>query len=160
MGRGCRVSVPPPLQNQNKKNLFLNTLLSKCLRYVTLPSVKITTDTGWRLEHWNFENQNKKPRKPKLNFWVDLDEWVVDHVLTLIFFLVVLWPKAGHGLLIREVSRPHNDAPQSAELLWTSDQIVATTSTWQLTKLTTNIHGPRRDSSPQFQQANGPTITP
>jgi hypothetical protein len=32
----------------------------------------------------------------------------------------------------------HNDAPQSAGLNWTSDQLVAETSTWQHT----NIHAP------------------
>jgi len=30
----------------------------------------------------------------------------------------------------------HNDAPQSVELLWTRDQLVAETSTWQHTTLT------------------------
>ena len=36
----------------------------------------------------------------------------------------------------------HNDASQSVELLWTSDQPVAETSTWQHTTLTTNIYAP------------------
>ena len=36
----------------------------------------------------------------------------------------------------------HNDAPQSVGLLWMSDQLVAETSTWQHTTLTTNIHAP------------------
>ena len=46
-----------------------------------------------------------------------------------IFFLA-LRPNAGHGLLILEVFQiTHNDAPQSVELLWTSDQLVAETST-------------------------------
>ena len=36
----------------------------------------------------------------------------------------------------------HNDAPQSVGLLWTSDQLVAETSTWQHTTLTTGIHAP------------------
>jgi hypothetical protein len=34
------------------------------------------------------------------------------------------------------------DTPQSAGLLWTSDQQVAETSTWQHTTLTTDIHAP------------------
>jgi len=38
-------------------------------------------------------------------------------------------PPVGQGLLIHEVSRSHNDAPQSVVLLWTSDQPVAETST-------------------------------
>ena len=49
---------------------------------------------------------------------------------------------AGHGLLILEVSRSHNDASQSVGFLWTSDQLVAETSTWQHTQQT-NIHAPR-----------------
>jgi len=44
------------------------------------------------------------------------------------FFPVALRPNAGHGLLIHEVSRSHNDASQSVGLLWTSDQLVAETS--------------------------------
>ena len=36
----------------------------------------------------------------------------------------------------------HNDTPQSVGLLWTSDQPVAETCTWQHTTLTTNIHAP------------------
>jgi len=38
-------------------------------------------------------------------------------------------PPVGQSLLIHEVSRSHNDAPQSVGLLWTSDQPVAETST-------------------------------
>jgi len=47
-------------------------------------------------------------------------------------------------------------APQSVGLLWTSDQLVAETSTWQNTTLTTEEHQcPRWDSNPQSQQASG-----
>jgi hypothetical protein len=46
---------------------------------------------------------------------------------------VVLRPNADHGLLI-------HDTPHSVGLLWTSDQLVAETSTWQNTTLTTDIH--------------------
>jgi hypothetical protein len=42
---------------------------------------------------------------------------------------VALRPNAGHGLLILEVSRSQNDAPRSIEPHWTSDQLVAETST-------------------------------
>jgi len=34
-----------------------------------------------------------------------------------------------YGAPILDVSRSHNDAPQSIGLLWTSDQLVAETST-------------------------------
>jgi len=41
-------------------------------------------------------------------------------------------PRVCQGLLIHEVSKhTQNDAPQSVGLLWTSDQLVAETSTWQ-----------------------------
>ena len=48
----------------------------------------------------------------------------------------------------------HNDAPQSVGILWTSDQLVAETSTWQHTK-----HS-QQDSNPQSQQASGCRPTP
>jgi hypothetical protein len=47
-----------------------------------------------------------------------------------------LWPPRPRGFLIT-----HNDAPQSVELLWTSDHLVAETSTLQHTQQT-NIHAP------------------
>ena len=51
----------------------------------------------------------------------------------------------------------HNDAPQSVGLLWTSDQIMAETSTWQHTTLATDRHPCLRwDSNSQSQQASGP----
>ena len=46
------------------------------------------------------------------------------------------WPPHSWGFYIT-----HNDTPQSVGLLWTSDQLVAETSTWQQhTTLKTNIH--------------------
>jgi len=49
----------------------------------------------------------------------------------------------GQGLLIHEVSRSHATThPQTLGLLWTSDKLVAETSTWQDANLTTNIHVP------------------
>jgi hypothetical protein len=44
------------------------------------------------------------------------------------------------GLLIHEVSRSHTTTSQSVGLLWTSNQLVAETSTRQHTTLTTNRH--------------------
>jgi len=40
-------------------------------------------------------------------------------------------PHWGHGLLIVEYSWSRSDTPHSLGLLWTSDQLVAETSTWQ-----------------------------
>jgi len=45
----------------------------------------------------------------------------------------------------------HNDAPQSVGPLWTSDQLVSETSTWQHTTLTTHKHpSPGWDSNPRW----------
>ena len=49
--------------------------------------------------------------------------------LTFFFFALALQPNAGHGLLIPKVSRSHTMTQQSVGLLWTSDQLVAETST-------------------------------
>jgi hypothetical protein len=56
-----------------------------------------------------------------------------------------------------DASRSHSvDTPHSVGLLWTSDQPVAETSTWHHTTLTTDRHPcPRRNSTPQSQQASG-----
>ena len=45
------------------------------------------------------------------------------------------WPPHSWSFLIT-----HNDASHSPGLLWTSDQLVAETSTWQHTTLTTDKH--------------------
>ena len=54
----------------------------------------------------------------------------------LTLFRVMVCPKGA--------SRPNSEAPQSVELLWTSDQPDAQTSTWQHITLTTDIHVPKR----------------
>ena len=61
------------------------------------------------------------------------------------------WPPHSWGFL----DHTHNDAPQSVGL-WTSDQLVAETSTWERTTLTTDKYPcPRWDSNPRSQQASG-----
>jgi len=48
-----------------------------------------------------------------------------------------------------------SDTPHSVALLWTNDQSVVKTSTWQRTTLTRDRHPcRRRDSNPQPQQAS------
>ena len=67
-------------------------------------------------------------------------------------------PPSGPGPLFFfiDTSRSHSDTPQSVGLLWTSDQLVAETSTWQHTIFTRERHPcHRRDSNPQSQQASG-----
>jgi len=44
-------------------------------------------------------------------------------------------PPRVRGYLIK-----HSDAPQSVGLLWTNDQTVAETSTWQHTTIATDKH--------------------
>jgi hypothetical protein len=47
-----------------------------------------------------------------------------------LFFSLALQPRAGYGLLVHEVFViTHNDASQSVGLPWTSDRLVADTST-------------------------------
>jgi hypothetical protein len=61
----------------------------------------------------------------------------------------------GLGLLIVEASPSRPDTPHSVGLLWTSDQPVAETSTWQHATLTRDGHPcPRWDSNPEAQQGS------
>ena len=61
-----------------------------------------------------------------------------------------------YGAPILDVSRSHTTTNQSVGLLWTSDQLVAETSTWQHTTLTTDKYPCHRwDSNPRSQQASG-----
>jgi hypothetical protein len=66
----------------------------------------------------------------------------------------------GLGFLY-EVPGSHSDKPHSARFLWTSDQLVAETSTWQHTTLTTDKHAlPQRVANPLSQQASVLDPTP
>jgi hypothetical protein len=52
------------------------------------------------------------------------------YLLSLLLFSLALQPSAGYGLLVkRGFLITHNEAPKSVGLLWTSDQLVAETST-------------------------------
>jgi len=55
-------------------------------------------------------------------------------------FPIALWPNTGHGLLILEVLRSHNEVSWSVGLFWLSDQIITQTSICQHTTLTTDKH--------------------
>ena len=64
--------------------------------------------------------------------------------------------QVGQRILIVEVLRSHSDTLHSVRLLWTRDQPIAETFTWQHTTFTTDKHPcPHRDSNPQSQQASG-----
>jgi len=71
------------------------------------------------------------------------------------YFFMTRQPLVGQGLLIVEASLSHSDTPYSVGLLWTRDQSDVETSTLYHTTLTRGRHPcPRRDSSPQSQQAS------
>jgi hypothetical protein len=68
---------------------------------------------------------------------------------------MVQQPIVGRGLLIIEASQSRTDTPLLAGLLWTSDQPIAETSTWQHTTLTTDRRPcPSWDSNLQSQKAS------
>jgi hypothetical protein len=97
--------------------------------------------------------RNKKKEYLKVEF--------INLKLTACLFLA--WQLPVGQDLIHEVSRSHtqNNAPQSVGILWTSDQLVAETPTWQHTTLLTDKHPcPRWDSKPQSQEANCRSPTP
>ena len=78
------------------------------------------------------------------------------YIYICMYIPMTLRPIAGHGLLILEVSRSHNDALQSVEFLWTSDQPVAETHNTR-----TDRHPYLQwDSNPQSPQASGRRPTP
>jgi hypothetical protein len=78
------------------------------------------------------------------------------YYLFIFVFAVALRPNAGHDLLILEVPRSHTTTHQSVGLLWTSDRLVAETSTRQHTTTTTDKYPCRRwDLSPRSQQTSG-----
>ena len=82
------------------------------------------------------------------------------------FFFVSFWgdpppPTVGHDILIHEVSRSHNDAAQSVRLLWTSDQLIAETSSLQHTTPTADkLPCLRWDSNLKSEEASGRRPTP
>ena len=72
-------------------------------------------------------------------------------------FFMARQPPVGQGLFVVEASRSHSDTPHSVGLLWTSDQLVAETSTRQHTTLTRDRHPcPRRNSNPQSHASERP----
>jgi len=80
-----------------------------------------------------------------------------------IFFIITQQPSVVKDLLITEDSRSHPNTPHLVGLLWTSDQLVAETSTWQHTTLTTGRHACLRRNSkpnPSNRAAADPRLRP
>ena len=68
--------------------------------------------------------------------WLMSKQWV-----PLFLSLPLAWqPNAVQGRLVLEVSRSHTKTHQSVGLIWTSDQPVTETCTWQHTTLIRHIH--------------------
>jgi len=63
---------------------------------------------------------------------------------SLYIYFFLLWrcdpTRVMASSFLKFLDHTHNDAPKSVRLLWTSDQLVAETSTWQHTTLTTDKH--------------------
>jgi hypothetical protein len=105
-----------------------------------------------------------------MKFWISrkivvfprLSESDLSVVIIIHLYSLALQPSASYGILVsRGYVITHNDAPQSVGLLWTSDQLVAETSTWKHTTLTTERHPcPWWDSNPRSQQASDCRHTP
>jgi hypothetical protein len=93
-------------------------------------------------------------------FILVVSPWVITVLLT--FFFQWLDSLLGaYAASFFEAPLSHSDTPHSVGLLWTSDQPVAETSTWQHTTLTRDRHPcPWLDSNPYSQQASGRRPTP
>jgi hypothetical protein len=117
-------------------------------------------------DKWRSHSHSSRIRNAAVYYFVSS---IVFSLISRVFYYVInlfifsgsaaqrgLWPPRSRGFLIT-----HNNAPQSVGLLWTSDQLVAETSTWQHTTHTTDKHPcPRWDSKPRSQQASGSRPTP
>jgi hypothetical protein len=117
----------------------------------------VPSNSGY--SNWVTELSKQIPARP-LPSTMSLFLWrlwsrVVEWRFNSPFFFVAQQPIGGNGFLIVKVSLSYSDTSHSVTLLWTTDQPVAETSTWQHTTLTTDRHPwPRRDSHSQSQQAN------
>ena len=131
----------------------VHTLLSHFLKIrhnIILPSTPGFPKWSLSLRFHNLNSQRSLSQRCFSHIFAKCISTVIFY---LFFVAVALRPNAGHGLLILEVFWiTHNDAPQSVGLLCTSDQLVAETSCWQHTTLTTDKHPcPRWDSNPRSQ---------
>jgi len=137
--------------------------------HATYPAYKICLDLYWRIKITESLG-NSKHLQLLFPFSVQniILSPLISHTLILSFPLCLIHqvPNTFHCLITRklwwvwassyEVPQSYSDTPHSEGLLWTSDQPVAETSTWQHTKLTRGRHPCFRwDSIPQSQQASG-----
>jgi hypothetical protein len=115
----------------------------------------------YRQTYYYFGNKGNYLLQLNVHFLMFLESFLLfaQHVSDITASIVrsTLQPSAGYGLLVfRGFMITHNDAPQSVGFLWTSDQSIAETSTWQNTTHTTDKPPcPRWDSNPWSQHASG-----
>jgi hypothetical protein len=92
-------------------------------------------------------------RRHVCNCWIINNVWCIMYLYIQDLYLyhilpvsclsvsLALQPSAGYDILVpRGFLITHNDPSQSVGLFWTSDQLVAETSTWQHTTYTTYKH--------------------
>ena len=122
-----------------QRTMYLYSFITHCLMvYVYFCTSPWHTPTHTRVWLSSYcDNIEKKKYGQTVDCVTELQRMVIAEIC---LFLARQSP-VGHGLLIHEVFYiTHNGAPQSVGLLWTSDQLVAESSTWQLTTFTTAKH--------------------
>jgi hypothetical protein len=136
--------------------------VSKVQLYVASSVKRLSRHSAKRYEpHWRYRQATVAPLRKTIRAPLTLSARPAIQAKIHFVFPTTQQPLVGHGLLIIEASRSHWDTPHSVGILWTSDQPVAETSTWQHTTLTRDRHPcPRRGSNPQSQQASDCRPTP
>ena len=121
--------------------------VSSCYTYWAIPA------------HTQQNNSTFTSSRPHLRLLVLIEQYIYIYIY---FFFLANSSPVGHGLLILdEVSRSNSTThPLSVGLLWTRDQLVAETSTWQHTTFTDRHLCLRWDSNPRSQQPSGRSPTP
>ena len=88
--------------------------------------------------------------------WMLLVACLHEHLPFFLSFFLILTSSTFFYRCSWPHTMTHSDTQHSVGLLWTRDQPVADTSTWQHSALTRDRHPcPRRDSNSQSQQASG-----
>jgi hypothetical protein len=75
----------------------------------------------FRFFDWNQQNYGRH-----VKFFKEIILWILLFIFSASAVQHGLWPPRSRGFVITQ-----NNAPQSVGLLWTSDQLVAETSTWR-----------------------------
>ena len=144
---------------------FLSTILwlvgssfmeRKCLKNWNLSSrLNFQLKTPWHIRR----KEIKKLNRNIINYCSHRYKLTINFQSRVCLFMARQPPSGPGSPHCRGFTITH-DAPQAVGLLWTSDQLVTETSTWQHTILTTDIHVFGGIRTPQSQQASGCRPTP